>query len=148
VLNDQEVRTHAAQAAATCAASVGISNPSVMLRIASMWETYITVGYEDAQKVIDSWSQTDPAPDAQETPGAQKAGTSSRAQELADGASKITSREGLKVIIDKAKAEGLEEDEVTVEGATGPLRSYLNRCWTLTADQKASRSSAHTDLGL
>jgi hypothetical protein len=146
----RQVRAQAVQAAATCAVTVGMSDPSGVVRVAEMFETYIQQGPEAAQKLIASWGvPADPAASPQEHAAQSDSPTDVCAQELANEAYLVSSREDVQALIRQAEDGGVAGDNVTVDGNTGPLLGYLEHLLAaFPPKQVAGKVDLASDLGL
>lgn len=163
-MNDIEIRAHAAQAAATCAQSIGYTDAIGYLRICTMIEAYIRTGEDAAMTVLNGWSGPEqpqaaaqpPAPSAPAADPQREQGRAVQAQNLATAASQTTDLDTLQEIIDTTKREELSTQKVKVGNITGPLGTYLNNQWYLLTTSTKTTSvplnernkSTRADLGL
>lgn len=130
--SDQEVRMAAAQAAASCARTLEMGDLAGVIRVAEMWEAYITQGSKGAHQVIATWPKTDPKPheDASSpveltAPDGSGPSRDTSPQELADEAYLAETSGQVESIIKRSEKGGFQDEMVTIDGITGPLFSYL-----------------------
>lgn len=134
------VRAQAIQAASTVAVAVGMSEPGLVLRVAHMMEVYILRGDQAAQQVIDSWNNPDEREPLVDGPG------STKAQVLANQAREAVHIDVLDQLKSEASKGNLNEEIVTIDGASGSLWGYLEHRSTEVSPRQVSSSRA--DLGL